>query len=148
MNFDALQRRVERAERLVEGRSEEARGQWHILKDAWRQGWTPLRIVVAGGVTGFLVGRSEPLRALTGARWLQMVGSISGMIASLQAAAAAEQAEDAAESAEEPAADAQAQSGDDSGYVEEPLVDERFDEDPVTAIQPRPAEAATELSER
>ncbi|KAF1723134.1 protein sip-5 [Pseudoxanthomonas wuyuanensis] len=147
MNFEALQRRVERAERLVEGRAEEARGQWQILKSAWRQGWTPLRIVVAGGVTGFLVGRSEPLRAMTGARWLQMVGSISGMIASLQAAAAAEQAEEAAESAEATAPDAQAQ-GDDSGYAEEPLVDERFDEDPVTAVQPRPAEAATELSER
>jgi len=147
MNFEALQRRVERAERLVEGRAGEARGQWQILKAAWRQGWTPLRIVVAGGVTGFLVGRSEPLRAMTGARWLQMVGSISGMIASLQAAAAAEQAEEAAESAEATAADAQAQ-GDDSGYAEEPLVDERFDEDPVTAVQPRPAEAATELSER
>ena len=149
MNFEALRRRVERAERLVEGRSEATRCQWQILKDAWRQGWTPLRIIVAGGVTGFLVGRSEPLRALTGARWLQMVGSVSSMIASLQAAAAATGAEEAAQSAEEAQVQAQTDGdGNSDDYVEEPLIDESFDQDPVTATQPRPAEAATEVSER
>jgi hypothetical protein len=148
MNFEQLRARVERAESLVEGRSEVARCQWSILRQSWREGWTPLRIVVAGAVTGFLVGRSEPLKAMTGSRWLQMIGSISAMITSLQAAAAAEQAEDAAESAEATAEQAQQDVSGQAPYPEEPLVDEGFDADLHRATQPRPAEAATELSER
>lgn len=31
---------------------------------------------------------------------------------------------------------------------EEPMVDEAFDEDDIVVVAPRPAEAATELSER
>ena len=101
MNYAQLKRRVARAERLVEGRSVQTGEHWKALKVSWREGWTPARIVAAGLVSGFVSGRAEPLRALTGARLLQMVTAVSGLFASAQAAFAADQAEQAAESAEE-----------------------------------------------
>ena len=58
-----------------------------------------MRIITVGLVSGFLVGRAEPLRALTGARMLQMVSALSGLFASAQATFAAEQAEEAADTA-------------------------------------------------
>ena len=100
------------------------------LRNSWREGWTPLRIVAAGLVSGFLVGRAEPLAAVGGARWLQMVGAVSSLFASAQATFAAEQAGDAVDTAEEIATD-QAEEA----------------EHPQHATAPRPAEAATELSE-
>ena len=142
MNFKQLQRRVVLAERRVERRALQAQSQWDELKGAWREGWTPGRIVIAGVVSGFLVGRSEPLRALTGARWMQMFTAVSSFLATAQAAAAAETAEQAADTAQE----AQAQA--DTQADEEPMVDEAFDEDEIVVPAPRPAEAATELSER
>lgn len=135
MNFKALQRRVQRRERMVEGRAQLLGERWNALKSGWREGWTPWRIVSAGLVAGFLTGRAEPLRALTGPRLMQMVGAVSSLFASVQAAAAGEAAEDAAESV----------AG--APLPEEPLVDEAFDAD-APVVAPRPAEAATELSER
>lgn len=135
MNFKALQRRVQRRERMVEGRAQLLGERWNALKSGWREGWTPWRIVSAGLVAGFLTGHAEPLRALTGPRLMQMIGAVSSLFASVQAAAAGEAAEEATERV----------AG--APLPEEPLVDEAFDaEAPVVA--PRPAEAATELSER
>ncbi len=135
MNFETLQRRVQRRERMVEGRAQQLGERWAALKTGWREGWTPWRIVSAGLIAGFLTGRAEPLRALTGPRVLQMIGAVSSLFASVQAAAAGEAAEQAAESVAE------------APLPEEPLVDEAFDAAP-TATAPRPAEAATEVSER
>lgn len=148
MKFEQLQHRVQRAEQLVEGRTVQTLAQWRTLKQAWRDGWTPGRIVIAGLVTGFITGRSEPLRAMTGARWLQMVGSLSSLFASVQAATAAGQASEAADQAGDAADTAQAVQQEAAGaaYPEEPLIDEQYDDTPVVA--PRPAEAATEVSER
>ena len=92
MNFEALRRRVERAETLVQDRAGETGQQVDSFKRAWREGWTPGRIIVAGLAGGFLAGRMEPsakltasLRgSLTGARWLQMIGTVSSMLASLR----------------------------------------------------------------
>lgn len=142
MRFEKLLLHVQRAEQRVELRATHAQLQWATLKRAWREGWTPGRIVIAGVVSGFLVGRSEPLRALTGARWMQMFTAVSSFLATAQAAAAAETAEQAADTAQE----AQAQA--DTQADEEPMVDEAFDEDEIVVTAPRPAEAATELSER
>lgn len=147
MRFEQLQQHVARAERRVELRSAQSSLYWTILKDSWREGWTPGRIVIAGVVSGFLVGRAEPLRALTGARWMQMFTAVSSFLATAQAATAAETAEQAADTAQ----DVQQQAQADGAVVEEedePMVDEAFDEDRVVATAPRPAEAATELSER
>ena len=154
MKFERLQRRVERAEQLVEGRALQTQTHWAEFKTTWREAWTPGRIIVAGLVTGFLSGRAEPLRAMTGAKWLQMVGSLSSLFASVQAATAAGEASMAADEASDAADTAQAVHEEVTGkeapldYPEERLVDEGYDapERPVT--QPRPAEAATELSER
>lgn len=135
MKFKALQQRVQRRERLVEGRAQLMRERWGALKDGWREGWTPWRIVAAGLAAGFLAGRAEPLRALTGPRLMQMIGAVSSLFASAQAAVAGEAAEEAAQSV----------AG--APLPEEPLIDEAFDDEPVP-VAPRPAEAATELSER
>ena len=135
MKFKALQQRVQRRERLVEGREQQLRERWDTVKDGWRAGWTPWRIAAAGLAAGFLTGRAEPLRALTGPRLMQMIGAVSSLFASVEATVAGEAGGEAAQTAAE------------SPLPEEPLVDERFDADePV--IAPRPAEAATELSER
>ena len=135
MRFERLLQHVQRAEQRVELRATHTQTQWTSLKQAWREGWTPGRIVIAGVVSGFLVGRAEPLRALTGERWMQMFSAVSGLLATAQAATAVDQAEAAVDAAQEQAA-------------EEPLVDAAFDEDEIVVTAPRPAEAATELSER
>jgi hypothetical protein len=142
MRFEQLQQHVERAEKRVELRGAQTSLYWTILKQTWKDGWTPGRIVIAGVVSGFLAGRSDPLRAMTGARWMQMFTAVSSFVATAQAAAAAETAEDAADTAQDVAEQAE-------GMVdEEPLVDAGFDEDDIVVTAPRPAEAATELSER
>jgi hypothetical protein len=48
--FDALRHRVQRSERLVEGRSHRLQENWQALGTAWRGLWTPWRIVGAGVV--------------------------------------------------------------------------------------------------
>ena len=136
MNYKQLQRRVERLERLVEGRGLQTRTHWAELKQSWREGWTPARIIAAGLVGGFVSGRAEPLRALSGPRLLQMIGALSGLFASVQASFAAEQAEEAADTAED-AATAQATA---------PATGTDETDDKVPPVQPLPAEAATELS--
>lgn len=85
MKFEALQRRVRRAEAVVQVRSEETTQHWGRLNTAWRTAWTPGRIIVVGLAGGFLAGKLEPGGAFSGARWLQMIGSLSGLMASAQA---------------------------------------------------------------
>jgi len=146
MRFEKLLQHVQRAEQRVDLRATHTQTQWATLKQAWREGWTPGRIVIAGVVSGFLVGRAEPLRALTGARWMQMFTAVSSFLATAQAAAAAEQAEQAADTAQD--VQDQAEERVDGATDEEPRVDQAFDEDEIVVTAPRPAEAATELSER
>ena len=155
MNYEQLKRRVERAERLVEGRSLQTSEHWSALKVSWREGWTPARIVAAGLVSGFISGRAEPFRALTSARLLQMVTAVSGLFASAQAAFAADQAEQAAASAEEVATDQAAETAvaeepapAPAPYKYEPPSARTGKAEAVYSTQPRPAEASTELSER
>lgn len=142
MRFEQLQQRVARAEKRVELRSAQSSLYWTILKQSWKEGWTPARIVIAGVVSGFLVGRAEPLRSLTGARWMQMFTAVSSFLATAQAATAAETAEQAADTAQDVQQQAEGVADD------EPMVDEAFDEDEIVVTAPRPAEAATEMSER
>lgn len=101
MRFEQLQQHVERAEKRVELRSAQTSLYWSILKQSWKDGWTPGRIIIAGVVSGFLTGRAEPLRAMTGARWMQMFTAVSSFVATAQAAAAAEQAEQAVDTAQD-----------------------------------------------
>ena len=139
MRFELLRQRVERAELRVSSSSDRSRDNRKAFFDAWRQGWTPGRIVVAGLLGGFLVGRSQPLSRMDGARWLQMAGTMSSMFAALRSAAeaAATQADVEPEDVTGAAPGPAPATG---GGAAPPATS------PVRA--PAPAEAATELSER
>ena len=139
MRFEQLRQRVERAESRVSACSDRAQASRLTFFDAWRRGWTPGRIVAAGLLSGFLVGRSQPLSRMDGARWLQMAGTVSSMLATLRAAA---------EAAATPA-DADATSAG-AGPVPAPDANATAAVSPAASPvhAPVPAEAATELSER
>jgi hypothetical protein len=146
VTFEQLIAKVKRAEDLLEERERQTVVSYTRLKQVWREGWTPLRIVSAGLVSGFLVGRAEPLGAVGGARILQMVSAVSSLFASAQASVAAGAAKDAADDAGEVAADAADTMQD---------ADRPAERDPAylapdgpTHRRAQAAEAATELSER
>ncbi|WP_329892502.1 protein sip-5 [Stenotrophomonas sp. SMYL11] len=153
MKFGALQRRVKRCEQVVTVRLGETQDHWSTLSDVWRKGWSPLRIVVVGLAGGFIAGKLEVPGKVNGARWLQMVGSVSNLFASAQAAfatamaaQAAATADDAAEEADEASEQAQAAA---SAAEPRPAPAPRSVPEPEPDPRgPRPAEAATELSER
>ena len=172
MNFEALRRRVERAETRVQDRAGETGQQVDALKRAWREGWTPGRIIIAGLAGGFLAGRMEPsakltasLRgSLTGARWLQMIGTVSNLVAAAQASAASEEARRAADNADVAASEATQAAGSTgpaayaagtaaaatagaAGAATPQAVPTPLRPATSADTQPRPAEAATELSE-
>lgn len=173
MKFDAIRRRVERHEQLVEGRALQTGTRMSALRTTWRESWTPTRIVLAGLAAGFLVGRSDPSVALKrlagGGRWLQLVGTLSGLFASLQstlAAASADKAVDHADQAASQAGHAADEAGDaavaaqavaeatpaadvdaDVDAEPRPRADRRRP-DPTWTTPPAPAEAATDVSER
>jgi len=144
MNFDALQRRVRRAEAVVQVCMDDTRRHWDTLDANWRRGWTPGRIVIAGLAGGFLAGKLEPGGAFSGARWLQMIGSVSGLVASAQASVASLQEAAAAAMASMAATEAATPDGeDDMDDDDQPPA--AAPEPPDPAIPPRAAEAATEL---
>lgn len=137
MNFDALQRRVRRAEAVVQVRMDETVQQWDTLETTWRRSWTPGRIVIAGLAGGFVAGRLEPGGAFSGARWLQMIGSVSGLVASAQASIASLQEAGLAAAAGMAASHA---ATDEGQVVSAPP-------EPAAGPPPQAAAAATELSE-
>lgn len=147
MNFEALQRRVRRAEAVVQVRGEEATQHWEQLNQSWRSAWTPGRIVVVGLAGGFLAGKLEPGGAFSGSRWLQMIGSVSGLVSSAQASVASFAAAAAAAGvmAGQAAADDDADQGDDEDSPPPPAAAASTARSNSTP--PGPAEAATELSE-
>ena len=105
MSFEQLIAKVEQAERALEARERRVSAQYRQLKSDWREAWTPGRIVVAGVVSGFLVGRARPLRIADGGNVLQMVSALAGLFAGGQAQVAAAQAEQAAETTPDAVAD-------------------------------------------
>lgn len=171
MKFEAIRRRVERSEQLVERRALQAGDRLSALRSTWRESWTPSRIVLAGLAAGFLVGHANPGRALqrlgSGGRWVQLVGVLTSLFASLQSAlaagkadAAVDHADDAASEAGHAADAAQAAAGVDAGapatgedagkaaHAEARPLPDRRRPDPSWSTPPAPAEAATEISER
>ncbi|HIE4564200.1 MULTISPECIES: protein sip-5 [Stenotrophomonas] len=153
MKFGALQRRVKRCEQVVTVRMGETQDHWGTLSQVWRQGWSPLRIIVVGLAGGFIAGKLEVPGKVNGARWLQMVGSVSNLFASAQAAfatamaaQAAATADDAAEEADDASEHAQAAASA-AGTRPAPAPQPQAAPEPELR-EPRPAEAATELSER
>lgn len=163
MKYELLKRRVERSEQRVERHALQTGAHLDSLKTTWRDSWTPTRILLAGLAAGFLVGRSNPQRALRrlggvgGTRWIQLIGMLSSLFASLQSAVAATRADHAADHADDAAdqagaavASAQAagdEAADGADDASMPRTDRRRP-DPVWTTPPAPAEAATDVSER
>lgn len=139
MNFEALRRRVKRAEAVVAIRCEETGNRWDALRQVWREGWTPLRIITVGLAGGFIAGKLEPGKArFHGARWLQMIGAVSNLVTTAKASFAAE--------VEAAATAAAAAAG--AGTETETARRAQADEAAARATAPpRAAEAATEVSE-
>ncbi|SDW16038.1 hypothetical protein [Lysobacter enzymogenes] len=95
--FDRLQRRVDKRERLLEGRYEQVQERKQVLLKTWREAWTPGRIVVVGLVTGFFMGRAEPVKiAVKSGNLMQIVSLLSGLFAGAGAQEAADEAGQAA----------------------------------------------------
>ncbi len=148
MKFGALQRRVKRCEQVMAVRMAETEDNWTVLSRVWRQGWSPLRIITVGLAGGFLAGKLEVPGKVNGARWLQMIGSVSNLFASGQAAFAAAMAAHAADTADEAADQA-----DEAAEQMAPQAAARPAPRPAAAPEPelrepQPAEAATDVSER
>ena len=100
MSFDKLIAKVTQAEDALEAHERRVGADLRQLKHSWKASWTPTRIMVAGVVTGFLVGRAEPLRsAARGGSVVRIVSLLSGLFASTTASQAASDAEQAADSA-------------------------------------------------
>lgn len=102
MSFDKLILKVTQAEDALEAHERRVAADLRQLKASWLAGWTPGRIVIAGVVSGFFIGRAEPLKAVArsgGA--MQMITMLSGLFAGTSAQAAAGEAEHAAETAED-----------------------------------------------
>lgn len=156
--LDQVQRRIERASQVMDGRRHQLRHNVHHVRDTWRSAWTPLRVLGAGLGLGFLSGRLEPEKAASGMaarlgaapRILQMLSALSGLLAAGRAQAASEAAEHAGEAAEEAADQASAVAAAPGGLATataaaagvSPVVPP-----PRHLAQPPAAEAATELGD-
>ncbi|MDI9275074.1 protein sip-5 [Stenotrophomonas sp. PFBMAA-4] len=148
MKFGALQRRVKRCEQVMAVRMAETEDNWTVLSQVWRQGWSPLRIITVGLAGGFLAGKLEVPGKVNGARWLQMIGSVSNLFASGQAAFAAAMAAHAADTADE-AADQADEAAEQMAPQAAARPAPRAAATPEAELrEPQPAEAATDVSER
>jgi len=140
MKFGALQRRVKRCEQVMAVRMAETEDNWTVLSQVWRQGWSPLRIITVGLAGGFLAGKLEVPGKVNGARWLQMIGSVSTLFPGGRAAFAAAMAAHAADTADEAA--------DQADEAAEQMAPRPAAAPEPELREPQPAEAATDVSER
>ncbi|NUS60563.1 MAG: hypothetical protein HOQ01_06405 [Lysobacter sp.] len=102
MSFESLIEKVHQAETALEAKERQAAADWRQVKSSWLAAWTPGRIVVAGLVAGFVVGKLEPAKkAAKGGSLLQLLTAVAGMFAGGSAQVAATKAEDAAEQVEQ-----------------------------------------------
>ena len=101
MGFKQLLTKVQQAEAALETRERLVADDWRRLTHTWKETWTPARVVIAGLVSGFLVGRAQPLRTVArSGQFMQLVTMLSGLFAGGTAKVAAEEAEHAADTAE------------------------------------------------
>ena len=92
-SFRQLIEKVDQAEAALEARERLLAADWRQLKASWKAGWTPGRILIAGLVGGFVIGRVEPAKSVAkGSTIMQMITSISGLVASAKAQVAATEA--------------------------------------------------------
>jgi hypothetical protein len=102
MSFKKLIAKVKQAEDALEAKERLAAADWRQLKAAWKAAWTPGRIIIAGLVSGWVIGRTDPIRHVAkSGSWLQLFTVVSGLFSSGSAQAAASEAGKAAETAED-----------------------------------------------
>ena len=65
VGFEALKEKVRQAEAALEAKERQATADFRQVKSSWRLAWTPGRIVIAGLVSGFVVGKLEPTKKVT-----------------------------------------------------------------------------------
>src|SRR5688500_7614209 len=101
MGFKQLLTKVQQAEAALETRERLVADDWRQLKRTWKETWTPARVIIAGLVSGLLVGRAQALRTVArSGQFMQLVTMLSGLFAGGTAKVAAEEAEHAADTAE------------------------------------------------
>lgn len=89
-SFNQLIQKVEQAEAALEAQERVVAADWRQLRASWKAGWTPGRVVIAGLVSGFVVGRVEPMKSVAkGGTIMQMITAVSGLFASATAQDAA-----------------------------------------------------------
>lgn len=92
-SFKQLIEKVDQAEAALEARERLFAADWRQLKASWRTGWTPGRILIAGLASGFVIGRLDPTKSVAkGSTIMQMITSLSGLMASAKAQMAATEA--------------------------------------------------------
>lgn len=100
-SFKQLIEKVAQAESALEAQERRVAADWRQLKASWKTGWTPGRIVIAGLVSGFVIGRIEPIKAgAKGSTIMQMITAVSGLVASAKAQEAATEVEHVAQEVE------------------------------------------------
>lgn len=99
MSFEQLKQKVTQAEQALEAHERHMAADWRQFKVSWRNAWTPGRIVAAGLLSGATVGFAEPMKTFTGSGVMQMLASLSSLVASGGAQQAAQEAEQAADTA-------------------------------------------------
>lgn len=107
-NLAQVQRRIERAGQVMDGRRSQLRQNMQQMRSTWTAAWTPWRILGAGVGLGFVSGKLDPEKAAAGVasrfasapKILQVLTALSGLLAATKAQVAAAQAEFAADEAE------------------------------------------------
>ena len=100
MGFKQLIAKVKQAEYALEAQERRVAADWRQLKGSWKDAWTPGRIIIAGLVSGFLIGHAQPLQAAArSGQIMQLITMLSGLFAGGTAKSAADEAELAAETA-------------------------------------------------
>lgn len=107
-NLAQVQRRIERAGQVMDGRRSQLRQNMQQMRSTWTAAWTPWRILGAGLGLGFVSGKLDPEQAAAGVasrfasapKILQVLTALSGLLAATKAQVAAAQAEFAADEAE------------------------------------------------
>ena len=145
MSFDKLIVKVTQAEDALEAHERRVGADLRQLKRSWKATWTPARIVIAGVVGGFLVGRAEPLRSAARGgsvvRIVSMLGTVFAGTSARQAATEAEHAADASEQAAETVA-----PGTTSKSAAQDVASEAAREELAHARLQREAEAARQVN--
>lgn len=96
-SFHQLIDKVAQAEAALEAEERRVAADWRQLKASWKTGWTPGRIVLAGLVSGFVIGRVEPVKiGAKGSTIMQMITAVSGLLATAKAQEAATEVEEVA----------------------------------------------------